>query len=286
MDRHRTETWWDATPTAAVGVTCGPCELVVIDVDAHAAPVPSRDRLLPGVPVPDPVDPDGPASGFDPLAPPTAFHGRPGPAHDAHTPRVRTPSGGLHVRYRNPRPDVRLRHSTGSGGRTAPARQADVRADGGYVVAPGTHNDQGVHRAEGPVRAPAPLPERLRDEPVRTPHLVAPAALSRVRPAAVPRPVRFRNSGSACRVLDPLIARVAQCASASEGTAFTEKPDRSARTAGGPVAAGRLAHGSVRDRLIRVAHHARPRQTARNEAIVDDALAAGAGLSLHLEGPS
>ncbi|MFF9488149.1 bifunctional DNA primase/polymerase [Streptomyces sp. NPDC014676] len=101
---------------------------------------------------------DGLASGFGTLALPAAFRGRPDPVGDAGTLRVRTPSGGLHVWYRNTWPGLRFRCSTGSGGRTTPAWQVDVRADGGYIVAPGTRIAQGVHRAEDPVRTPAPSP--------------------------------------------------------------------------------------------------------------------------------
>ncbi|GAB1332676.1 bifunctional DNA primase/polymerase [Streptomyces sennicomposti] len=314
-DPGRIDEWWTATPSAGVGVACGPAGLVVIDIDAHAAEVPDRARLLPGIPIPEQVSLAGLASGFDTLALLAAYRGRPDPAADEDTLRVRTPSGGLHVWYRTPDPDTRLRCSTGSGSRAALAWQVDVRADGGYIVAPTTRTAQGVYRPVGPTRVPAPLPDWLRDELVRTGHLVAPAPSAppegpltasaegaahggasgapdgtahrrATRSGHVPSARRAPRTGAAHRILDPLIAQVARCAEAREGTAFTEKLNRAAYTAGGLIAAGHLDHAVVRDRLVRVAQHARPWQQARNEAIVDDALAVGSARPLHLEGRS
>jgi hypothetical protein len=295
-DPDRIDRWWNATPSAGVGVACGPAALVVIDVDAHSAPVADRSRLLPGIPIPEQVSLDGLASGFDTLALLAAYRGAPDPTTDEATLRVRTPSGGLHIWYRNPAPSMRFRCSTGSGRNAALAWQVDVRADGGYIVAPGTRAPGGVYRAEGPARRPAALPDWLRDELVRTGHVVAPQAPSwpaaipsaPVAPPGVPGPARrgrpARREAAAHQVLDPLIAQVAGCATASEGMGFSEKLNRAAYTAGGLVGAGHLDHSAVRDRLVRVAHYARPWQQARNETIVDDALAVGSARPLHLKG--
>jgi len=281
--------WWGDVPAAGVGVACGPAGLVVIDIDAHHVPVADRTHLLPGIPIPEQVELDGLASGFDTLALLAAFRGKTDPAQDESTLRVRTPSGGLHVWYRNPEPDVRYRCSTGSGRNTALAWQVDVRAEGGYIIAPGTRTSQGVYRAEGTTRHPAVLPEWLRGELRRTGHVIEPqasAALARPEgPAAVrPSARRSRRSATAHQVIDPLIAAVAECAAASEGTGFSEKLNRAAYTAGGLVGAGHLDHAAIRDRLVRVAHYARPWQQSRNEKIVDDALAVGSVRPLHLKG--
>ncbi|WP_217144940.1 bifunctional DNA primase/polymerase [Streptomyces sp. AC627_RSS907] len=294
-DPRRIDRWWRHTPAAGVGVACGPADLVVIDIDAHPAPVADRSRLLPGIPIPEQVPLDGLASGFDTLALLAAFRGQPDPAQDTGSLRVRTPSGGRHIWYRNTDPARRFRCSTGSGGGAALAWQVDVRADGGYIVAPGTRVQGGVYTPEGPARTPAPLPDWLRDELVRTGHLVSrePDAVglpgSRPAPARQsgrePRPGR-RRTAAAEQILDQLVTQVAGCAAAPEGTAFTEKLNRAAYTAGGLVAAGYLEHADVRDRLVRVARHARPWQQVRNETIVDDALAAGSGRPLHLKGRS
>jgi hypothetical protein len=190
---------------------------------------------------------------------------------------------------------VRLRSSTGSGRNAALAWQVDVRADGGYIVAPGTRTARGVYRPEGAARTPAPLPDWLKAELVRTGHLSVPRARAAApAPAPVSKPsaparggagrAARGGAGRADTVLSPLVVQVAGCAAAREGTGFTEKLNRAAYTAGGLVAAGHLDHGPVRDRLVRVANHARPWQQARNEKIIDDALAAGSGRPLHLKG--
>ncbi|WP_275884396.1 bifunctional DNA primase/polymerase [Streptomyces sp. FXJ1.172] len=279
------ERWWADNPSAGVGVACGPAELVVIDIDAHQAPFPDRAHLLAGIPIPEQVRLDGLASGFDTLALLAAYRGETSPAEDGNTLRVRTPSGGLHVWYRNPDSSVRYRCSTGSARHTALAWQVDVRADGGYIVAPGTRTPRGVYRAEGTTRHPAVLPEWLQRELRRTGHLIEPrssAVASTDGP--LPRGLGRSRAGSVQQLIDPLIALVAQCAAAPEGTGFSEKLNRAAYTAGGLVGSGHLHHAAVRDRLLRVAHYARPRQQARNEKIVDHALAVGAVRPLHLKG--
>ncbi|MYR60327.1 DNA primase [Streptomyces sp. SID625] len=308
-DPERIDRWWSAKPSAGVGVACAPADLVVIDIDAHAAPVADRSRLLPGIPIPEQVSLDGLASGFDTLALLAAYRGVPDPSVDETTLRVRTPSGGLHVWYRNPAPTTRFRCSTGSGSKAALAWQVDVRADGGYIVAPGTRTPQGVYRAEGEARTPAPLPAWLRNELTRTGHVAPGASLTplsgpseaAVAPAGATAPPDAprapqgatgpsrafrpaRREAAALHLLDPLIAQVAGCAAAAEGMSFSEKLNRAAYTAGGLVGAGHLEHAPIRDRLVRVAQYARPWQQARNETIVDDALAVGSARPLHLKG--
>jgi hypothetical protein len=265
-------------------VACGGADLVVIDIDAHAAPVPDRGRLLPGIAIHDSVNLDGLASGFDTLALLAALRGQPSPADDDSTLRVRTPSGGLHVWYRNPHPAIRFRCSTGSSTKTALAWQVDIRADGGYIVAPTTRTTDGTYLREGPSRLPAPLPEWLGEELVRTGHTIRRhAAPSR---PVIPRSRHPRTPVRAHRVLDPLLLEVADCAAMPEGTAFTEKLNKAAYTAGGLAAAGHLDEHTARTLLREAAQTARPWQSARNERIIDDALAAGTARPLHLEGRS
>jgi hypothetical protein len=280
----RIDTWWSATPAWGVGVACGGADLIVIDIDAHSAQVPDRNRLLPGIPIHDSVDLQGLASGFDTLALLAALRRQPSPAEDVSTLRVRTPSGGLHVWYRNPHPATRFRCSTGSSTKVALAWQVDIRADGGYIVAPTTRTTQGTYLPEGQARLPALLPEWLGEELVRTGHLIQ-RSPAQPKPS-VPRSRRPRTATRWQRVLDPLLADVTGCAALPEGAAFTEKLNKAAYTAGGLVAARHLDENSARTLLREAAALARPWQTARNERIIDDALAAGSVRPLHLEGRS
>ncbi|HEX2298314.1 MAG TPA: bifunctional DNA primase/polymerase, partial [Pseudonocardiaceae bacterium] len=181
---------------------------------------------------------------------------------------------------------TRLRCSTGSSPKVALAWQVDVRADGGYIIAPTTRTSHGRYEAQGEARLPAPLPAWLHAELVRTGHVIAPPPAPRPPAATVPRARRSQRPAAAHRVLEPLLRQVEQCAAAPEGTGFTEKLNRAAYTAGGLVAAGHLQQQAVREQLLLAANHARPWQAARNEKITDDGLAAGSARPFHLEGRS
>ncbi|MCX4970845.1 bifunctional DNA primase/polymerase [Streptomyces sp. NBC_00654] len=281
----RIERWWNDSPHAGVGVACGPASLVVIDIDAHSVAVPERNRLLPGIPIHESVNLNGLVSGFDTLALLAALRKQPSPAEDTNTLRVRTPSGGLHVWYRNPSPAIRYRSSTGSSPKVALAWQVDVRAHGGYILAPATRTSQGTYEAVGPTRLPAPLPDWLAAELTRTGHVLTPDR-PRTPRAPLPSARAARSPQRAHRVLDPLVAAVSECAATSEGAGFTEKLNRAAFTAGGLVAAGHLDDLAARQLLVNAAETARPWQTARNEKIIHDGLAAGTVRPFHLEGRS
>lgn len=282
-DLERIDTWWHAQSRFGVGVSCGPADLVVLDVDAHAAQVPDRSRLLPGIPIAPQVNLSGLATGFDTLALLAALRGHPSPAQDTTTLRVRTPSGGLHIWYRNPHPEIRYRSSTGSSPKTALAWQVDVRSDNGYIVAPATRTTAGSYRPVGAARQPAPLPGWLAAELVRTHHVPA-----EIPQAAAPdvAPRRRRSVKGAERLLDPLLGEVSACAATPEGASFTEKLNRAAYTAGGLVQAGHLAEGETRTLLLEAARAARPAQEGRNLAIIESALSAGAQRPLHPRGRS
>jgi len=264
-------------------VSCGPAHLVVLDVDAHASQVPDRSRLLPGIRIPKQVNLTGLASGFDTLALLAAYRQEPNPAEDERTLRVRTPSGGLHIWYVNPDPAVRYRSSTGSSPRTALAWQVDVRAHGGYIVAPTTRLPAGTYTPLGAVRDPAPLPAWLAAELTRTGHdmQASPVPVSVLRSgghARVPR------TGAAQALLRSLIETVRDCVAHAEGTGFTEKLNRAAFTAGGLARAGHLNHAEARQELAEAAHYARPHQNRRNETIIAAGLSAGARRPFHPKG--
>lgn len=277
LDFARLAQWWGSHPSLGVGISCGPAGLVVIDIDAHEQPLPSRDRLLPGIPVADSVDLTGLANGFHTIGVLAALRGEQSPAHDSGTLRVRTPSGGLHVWYRAHR-SHRWQCSTGSGTGRALAWQVDVRAHGGYIVAPGTVTDAGVYEPVGAVREPAPLPAWLARELERTGHL-PPAHV----PAPRPVPPRAQQAvvaaaggrGIVGRTLTTVLAEVAACAAVPEGAAFSEKLNRAAYTAGGLVAAGLLSADAAERALRDAAEHARPGQERRCGAIIRSGLSAG-----------
>ncbi|MFF4020778.1 bifunctional DNA primase/polymerase [Streptomyces sp. NPDC001843] len=286
LDFARIEQWWGQNPGFGVGVACGPARLLVIDIDVHGGQLPSRDRLLPGIGISDRVDIRGLANGFHTLGVLAALCGATSPADDESTLRVRTPSGGRHVWYRV-NEGQRWQCSSGSGSARALAWQVDVRANGGYIVAPGTVTEAGTYTPVGAVREPAPLPAWLARELERTGHL-PPAHVSTPRPV----PARARQAvlaagggqGAAGRVLIPLLAEVAACAAVPEGTAFTEKLNRAAYTAGGLVTAGHLTLEDAERILKGVAEHARPGQERRSRAVIRSGLNAGSMRPLPLEG--
>ena len=124
-------------PAANVGVACGPSRLLVLDLDV------AKELTRPG----EGCAPDGdsPRHGAEALRALAA--GRELPA----TLTVATPTGGRHLYYRAPH-GFRLRNTVG---RLGPL--IDTRAEGGYVVGPGSVVDGRCYRvtADLPV---APLP--------------------------------------------------------------------------------------------------------------------------------
>ncbi|MPY60556.1 bifunctional DNA primase/polymerase [Streptomyces spongiae] len=279
---ERIDAWWSEHPRFGVGISCGPANLVVIDVDAHAVEIPDRSKLLPGIPIGPQVPLTGLATGFDTLALLAALQRQPNPVQDEQTLRVRTPSGGLHIWYVNPNPEIRYRSSTGSSPKVALAWQVDVRSDHGYIVAPATRTSAGVYEAVGEARHPAPLPQWLAHELARTGHI--PRAPVPLVPSA--RRAARTAPTTASRILQPLLEEVAACAAVPEGASFTEKLNRAAFTAGGLVQGGHLVEAEVRAELLETANRARPHQERRSISIIDSALSAGAQRPFHPRGRS
>ncbi|WP_327075523.1 bifunctional DNA primase/polymerase (plasmid) [Kitasatospora purpeofusca] len=287
LDQDLLAAWWRATPGFGTAVSCGPAGLVVIDVDTHSETVPDRDRILPGIPIDDDVPLEGLSSGYHSLALLAALRSAPAPAADTGTLRVRTPSGGLHIWYRDTA-GLAFTCSTGSSANRALAWQVDVRAHGGFIVAPGTVTADGTYEALPGARTPAPLPQWLSDDLARTGHLKTPSpqpALDQVVPPRARQAVIAAGGGrtSATRMLDSLLQDVADCASAPEGTGFTAKLNRAAYTAGGLAAGGHLTEREAEQALLDAALAARPAQDRHNRAVIRAGLAAGARRPLHLE---
>ncbi|MFG2978399.1 bifunctional DNA primase/polymerase [Streptomyces sp. NPDC048331] len=284
-DLRTLRNWWEAEPEFGIGVSCGPAGLVVIDVDAHAGSVPARERLLPGIPIDERVDLTGLGSGYDTLALLAAYRSRPNPCEDTSTLRVRTPSGGMHIWYRLPKDGPRLRCSSGSSSKVALAWQVDVRAVGGYIVAPTTRTEAGVYEALPGARLPAALPLWLTAELVRTGHRVDTAPVNPVQaPVGLVRGSRGpRTLRGGQRALTGLLEEVRACGAGPSGTAFSEKLNRAAFTAGGLAAGGHLPAEECRRLLLEAADHARPHQTRRNVHIVEAGLRAGSDRPIHPE---
>ncbi|OEJ36282.1 DNA primase [Streptomyces agglomeratus] len=290
LDAERINQWWGGRQDLGVGVATGPAGLVVIDVDAHACELPDRDRLLPGVGISETVDLTGLANGFHTLGVLAAMRGAVSPADDDSTLRVRTPSGGLHVWYRDD--GGRLwQCSAGSGSGRALAWQVDVRAHGGYIVAPGTVTPTGVYVPVGDVRVPAALPAWLARELERTGHLPS-SPFSARGPRPVPPRARQAviaaggGRRAADRFLAGALADVDACAALPEGAAFSEKLNRAAYTAGGLVAGGYLTEAQVVRALQDASERARPGQQRRCRAIIRSGLSAGLKRPVFLGGRS
>jgi Bifunctional DNA primase/polymerase, N-terminal len=134
-DPDQVRDWWSRQPYN-IGISCGPSGLVVIDLD-----VPRGTR-------PDGISQDeAAAGGTGTFARLCQRHGEPYPPA---TFGVNTPSGGCHLYFAAAR--GLLRNSAGLLGPLI-----DVRADGGYVVAPGSRIGQRAYtvRDSSP---PMPLP--------------------------------------------------------------------------------------------------------------------------------
>ncbi|MBK0866149.1 bifunctional DNA primase/polymerase [Saccharopolyspora sp. HNM0986] len=111
--------WWTHTPRANVGISTGPSGLVVLDLDRKSKP-------------PQPATRDVPTLAADGLVALHALTTAEGAAWP-DTLTVETPSGGRHLFFRAPEGLEVTSDATGRVG-----HQIDVRAHGGYVVAPGS----------------------------------------------------------------------------------------------------------------------------------------------------
>ncbi len=281
LDHDRVGQWWALQPDFGIGVSCGPAGLIVIDIDAHAALPPARDRVLPGIPISTGVDLTGLANGYHTLAVLAALRGVTSPAEDTSTLRVRTPSGGMHVWYRS---DLRWQSSAGSSAGRSLAWQVDVRAHGSYIVAPGTRLPHGTYTPLGTVREPAPLAPWLAQELERTGHLPSGIPAPRTVPPRARQAVAAAGGGSDSHLLAAILAPVRACGRTVTGAGFSDALNRAAYTLGGLQAAGRLTRREAEHLLRDTANQVRPGQEQRVDAIIRSGLAAGTQRPLHDRG--
>lgn len=131
--------WWSANPSCNIGLATGPSGLCVLDFDSAKSPQEE--------------------SGIEAFK--NSYPGRKLPS----TYTVRTAGGGWHLYYH--RSGAELRNSAG---RLAP--RVDTRAQGGYVVAPGSTVDGNQYEATGPFPSasipdlPSWIVKALEDKPV------------------------------------------------------------------------------------------------------------------------
>ncbi|MBQ0922679.1 bifunctional DNA primase/polymerase [Saccharopolyspora endophytica] len=161
-DQELIRQWWTRTPRAGVGIATGPSGLVVLDLDRKPkAPAPAAHD------VPSPV-----GDGLEALDALTIAASASWPT----TLTVATPSGGRHLYFRAPSGLEAPSDATGRVG-----HQIDVRAQGGYVVAPGTsiatppEDVAGVYTRISATAEIAELPAWMRPR-VMPPATPAPAA--------------------------------------------------------------------------------------------------------------
>jgi hypothetical protein len=135
-DPRQIARWWNATPTANIGIACGPSHLLVIDLDKAKRP-------------------DGPRHGQETLAKLAAGRELP------HTLAVASARGERHLYFRQPN-GANLGITTGSD-TSGLGPLVDTRGHSGFIVAPGSVFEGGTYRTEHEA-AVAPLPAWIVDE--------------------------------------------------------------------------------------------------------------------------
>jgi hypothetical protein len=202
-DPGRIRDWWTYR-AYNIGISCGASGLVVVDLD-----VPKRR------------DADS-VTGADSLA---ELCKRSGESYPAGTFTVTTPSGGTHLYFRSPGVAI-----ANSASRLGPL--IDIRAEGGYVIAPGSRVG-GRHYTPVNPALPVTLPAWIARA------LTHPAG----QPAPAPLP-RAASAGVAPYGLAALRAEAARVATAHEG-ARNDTLNRAAFSLGQLVAGGCLPDAAV-----------------------------------------
>ena len=251
--------WWRREPRAVPGVAAGPSGLVLVDIDAHGGPPPPNlaTGLLPGIDLTaEPIPPgawDDPArfrDGRDSLTLLARLRGgpRPWPTGPEHQPvTAATPSGGVHLWYRAPAPNLRQALSDPHG-RYGLAWQIDLKAGWSYGIAPGAATTAGPYPVRGGDPAqPGRMPAWLAHEVIRATTTARTTAAR--HPAATIRPAA---PGPAAYLATVIARGAAQLAALTDGR-------KRALSALAYHAGGLLTWSGARPR----AHH-RPAHRRRN----------------------
>ncbi|WP_052397444.1 bifunctional DNA primase/polymerase [Streptomyces sp. NRRL F-5123] len=237
-DPERVADWFARYPEMNIGIATGPARLVVVDLDTN------KD----GSPPPQQYDSMGVADGGDVFALALERYGQ---AFPSSTLIVGTPSRGLHLYWTLP-PGVTVNKSEGAFG-----WNIDVRATGGYIVAPTSVTTDGEYRRLSAGLDPLAAPKWLLHHLEGTGHMPKPP--SAVRPAPARRPTSDRGRTT-------LADLAAQLAAAPEGQ--RHRVLCSVTTAAAYlVQAGRCAEADVRAEI-----HAAARIAQRSENEIHQAI--------------
>ena len=205
------------------GVAAGPSGLVLVDIDAHGGPPPPHlaTGLLPGIdlatePIPPGAwaDPARFRDGRDTLALLARLRGgpRPWPTGPQHQPvTAATPSGGAHLWYQAPAPNLRQALSDPHG-RYGLAWQIDLKAGWSYGIAPGATTTAGPYPVRGGDPAhPGRMPAWLAHEVIR-------ATTTAPRQPVTPPPLPSPGGPGPAAYLTTVIGRgAAQLAALTDG---------------------------------------------------------------------
>lgn len=246
-DRDRITAWWGDMPKAGVGVAAGPSRLLILDVDRHGGDLPEVSKILPGLDLPEGVNPGSIQDGLDVLG--LLCEVRNAPLLDVApgTLTTVTPSGGRHYWYRVPEGTV------WKSGSSALGWQLDVKAGWGYAVAPGTVTSAGAYQAVGSCRTVAELPAWLAADLKRTGHQDTPAVarprVSASRLLARMRPVNDHYVAAAVK------AEVETLAHQTEGGRNAATFKAAARL-GRFIPSGKLSESEVENLILAAAQSA------------------------------
>ena len=152
--------WWRREPRAVPGVAAGPSGLALADIDAHGDPYPPNlaTGLLPGIDLATEAipreawaDPARIRDGRDTLTLLAQLRGGPNPWPPGlrHQPvTAATPSGGVHLWYQAPAPNLRQALADPHG-RYGLGWQIDLKAGWSYGIAPGAVTTAGTYQIRG-----------------------------------------------------------------------------------------------------------------------------------------
>lgn len=233
---------WTTVPDAGIAVTCGPSNVVVVDVDNHDADHPEDGVYVRG----ESIKGTGFVNGYDTIAALCELRGQglPWLAHPTLT--VRTPSGGLQAWYRVQ--DGR-QWRQGNGVKSGLGWQVDIKAGMSFGIMPGTRTSKGAYEPLGDTRTIAPLPDWLLHELVKAGRWIDPNPMPRRGSGGF----SARRLGSSSRYVAKAVeGELAAVAEAQAGTR-SETLNRCAYNIGRFVGAGLIGESEAHDAITAAA---------------------------------